>query len=71
MQKIHITEARRIAERIGADQVIIIAFSAERFAVTSYGTTKELCADAGRWVDQICANLEGGTMKPPTVWPNM
>lgn len=65
MQKIQITEARKIAERIGADQVVVIAFGDNHFAVTSYGTTKALCAEAGKWIDQIAADLNSGVMAPP------
>jgi hypothetical protein len=63
---IHITEARKIAERIGADQVMVIAFSRDHYAAVSYGKTKALCADAGKWLDRICDNLADGTLPAPT-----
>ncbi len=66
MQKIQITEARKIAERIGADQVVVIAFGQDAFAVTSYGTTKLLCAEAGKWIDMLVADLESGKMPTPS-----
>lgn len=65
MKKIQITEARKIAERIGAEQVVVIAFTADDFAITSYGVTKAKCAEAGRWVDRLCDDLSGGKLSPP------
>ncbi len=63
---IHIAEARKIAERIGADQVVVIAFSRDHYAAVSYGKTKALCADAGKWLDRICDNLANGTLSSPS-----
>lgn len=65
VQKVQITEAKKIAERTGAKQVVVIAFSGDDFAITSYGTTKALCASAGKWVDRIAGDLTTGSLMPP------
>lgn len=65
MQKIQITEAKKIAERIGAEQVIMIAFSQDDFAITSYGVTQKLCHEAAKWAAQIADDLKYGAMMPP------
>lgn len=65
MQKIQITEARKIAERIGAEAVVVFAFSGDQFAGTSYGVTKAQCAIIGKWLDQIVAMLAAGTLPAP------
>jgi uncharacterized protein YbjQ (UPF0145 family) len=65
MQKIQITEAKKIAERIGAEAVVIIAFNGDRLAMTSYGATKAKCAATGRWVDMVADDLASGRMAAP------
>jgi hypothetical protein len=36
--------ARWLAEQFGAERIVIIATNEERFAITSYGATKAVCA---------------------------
>jgi uncharacterized protein YbjQ (UPF0145 family) len=67
MQKIQITEAKKIAERIGAEAVVVIAFSGEQLAMTSYGETKAKCAATGRWVDYLGKELETGRLSAPVL----
>jgi hypothetical protein len=54
-----ITEAKAIAERIGADAVVVLAFDDEDGLVAgaSYGKTKALCATIGEWMDAIIDGL--------------
>jgi hypothetical protein len=65
MQKIQITEARRIAERIGAEAVVVLAFSGDNFAATSYGETKQKCAITAKWLDCLCDQLTTGKLAAP------
>jgi hypothetical protein len=51
LKKIHITEAKAIAERIGADAVVVLAFNGDVVAGASYGRTKKLCDLAGKCMD--------------------
>lgn len=67
MQKIQITEARKIADRIGAEAVVVIAFDGNSFAITSYGATKDKCARTAKWVDQLSADLEAGKLVAPAL----
>ena len=60
MKKIHITEAKKIADRIGADAVIVLAFSSDTVAGASYGQTKALCNTAGRRMHAMVEQLELG-----------
>ncbi len=57
MKKIHITEAKSIADRIGADAVVVLAFGEDVIAGTSYGQTKALCTAAGKWMDELIDGL--------------
>lgn len=65
MQKVQITEAKRIAERIGAEAVVVIAFGGDDFAMTSYGETKAKCTATGKWVDLIANELSTGRIPAP------
>lgn len=65
--RVRITDAQRIAERVHADAVVVIAFTGEQFSMTSYGTTKQKCAIAGRWVDRVAADLESGALPAPVL----
>lgn len=65
MKKPQITEAQRIAERIGADSVVILAFGEDMVAGASYGATKAKCAITGRWMDKLIDTMAAGKMSPP------
>ena len=65
MQKVQITEAQRIADRIGADAVVVLAFKGERFTGTSYGATKAKCKATGKFLDDVCGLIELGVIAPP------
>lgn len=65
MQKIQIAEARKIAERIGAEAVVVLAFHGDNFAVTSYGETKAKCRATAKFVDDLAADLSRGLIVPP------
>lgn len=65
MQKIQITEAKRIAERIGAEAVVVLAFTGDEFAATSYGETKAKCSITAKWLDNLCDQLSTGALPAP------
>ena len=66
MKRPQITEARLIADRLGADSVVILAFGGDTVAGASYGTTKGKCQATGRWMDEIIDRMTSGKMLPPT-----
>lgn len=53
MKHPHIREAKTVANRIGADSVIVIAFKDDIIAGSSYGRTKSKCAEAGKRLDWL------------------
>jgi hypothetical protein len=53
MKPPHVTEAKAIAERIGADAVVVLAFNDGSVAGASYGRTKAKCAATGKWMDAL------------------
>lgn len=65
MNRIPITEARRLAELAKAETVVVFTFTDEQFSAVSYGTTKAKCADAAKWLDRIADDLKTGQMPAP------
>ena len=65
MRQIHITEAKQIAQRVGADTVVVFAFNADQVSGASYAITKAKCDAAGKWLDGICSMLERGLLDAP------
>lgn len=65
MKKPQITEAQRIADRIGADAVVILAFGGDVVAGASYGATKAMCSETGKWMDGIIDRMSAGDLLPP------
>ncbi len=53
MKRLSITEARQICEKLGARGVIVLSFSEDNIAGTSYGATRAECSDLGRTLDAI------------------
>jgi uncharacterized protein YbjQ (UPF0145 family) len=62
---VHISEAKKIAERLKADAVVVLAFQGEHFALASYGATKAKCAATARFVDDLAADITRGLIPPP------
>lgn len=58
MKRLSITEARQICEKLGARGVIVIAFSEDDMAGTSYGATREECADLAETLEVIAEKIE-------------
>lgn len=58
MKRLSITEARKICESLGARGVIVIAFSEDDMAGTSYGATRAECADLGMTLEAIMDEIE-------------
>jgi hypothetical protein len=76
MQKINIADAKMIAQRYGAEAVVIIAFDEGMFAATSYGATRAKCAVAGKWLDGLADKLTSGELPAPEFgddcpWPGI
>lgn len=67
MNRVHITDAQRICDRVKAEAVVVIAFDGENFSMTSYGETKAKCAATGKWVDRIGDMLARGEILPPAL----
>ena len=67
IKKPQITEAQRIAERIGAESVVILAFGDGLCAGASYGETKEKCQATGYWMDILIDGMIHGEMDPPNL----
>lgn len=63
MNKIAITEARRLAEQAKAHTIVVFAFTDDQFSAVSYGATKARCA--AKWLDRIANNLKSGEMPAP------
>lgn len=63
--KPQITEAQRIADRLGAESVVILAFGGDQVAGASYGSTKANCARTGKWMDLLIDQMAAGQMAPP------
>jgi hypothetical protein len=59
-----ITEAKAIAERIGADAVVVLAFKGDTIAGASYGQTKAMCKKTGQWMDWLIDGMEDGLPRP-------
>jgi hypothetical protein len=64
MKSARIAEAKAIAERTGADSVVIIAFKGDAVAGASYGRTKPKCVAAGKWMDWLIDGMEDGLPRP-------
>ncbi len=65
MKKLRITEAKTIAERVGADAVVVLAFIDGMVAGASYGQTKAQCDVAGKWMAELIHDMEGGYLEAP------
>lgn len=63
--KPQIIEAQRIADRIGAEAVVILAFGGENVAGASYGVTKANCAGAGQWMEWLIRRMESAHLQAP------
>ena len=60
-----IANARLAAEAFNARQVVVVAFDyAGRYAVVSYGVTKDECEEVARLCDAIAAGLDDGSLLP-------
>lgn len=52
MRCAEISEARRLADKIGAEKLIILAIDGNgQFAFTTFGKTKAMCREMARWAD--------------------
>lgn len=55
------------------DRPVVVAFSltpdGNRFHVTTYGKTKQLCKLAGSFGDEIAKRIADGTIQAPSVEP--
>lgn len=60
-----ISDAKAIAERIGADAVAVIAFKDGQVHAASYGATKVKCQHTGVWLDKIVDGMVDGKMPVP------
>lgn len=65
MNRIAITEARRLAEQAKAETIVVFAFTDDQFSAVSYGVTKAKCATAAKWLDRIANDLKSGRMPAP------
>lgn len=63
-----IASARRTCEEIGARQVIVLAFDGSgRFAVVSYGETRQECRAVARVADVLADGLKSGDIAAPII----
>jgi hypothetical protein len=60
-----ITDAKQIAQRMGADGVAVIAFKDGVIHAASYGATKEKCKELGRWLDFVVDGMGDGRVAAP------
>ena len=68
MNRIPIGRVRELAELAGGRGAIVFAWDADgRFSATSYGATREECAELRRTLDDIADALEGGIVHTPTL----
>jgi hypothetical protein len=58
VKRVSITEARRICEQIGARGVIVLSFDEDDVQGTSYGATREECADLAETLEAIAEKIE-------------
>lgn len=61
----HIKEAKAIAERIGADAIVVLAFKDDQVAGASYGQTKAQCSAAGKWLDWLIDGMADQLLPRP------
>ncbi len=66
MKPLRIADAKAIAKRIGADQVVVLAFKSngELVAGASYGQTKAQCTAVGKWMDWLIDDMYDGLRTP-------
>lgn len=69
MKRPTITQARHLADALGARQVIVIAFDTESFAASSYGQTRAECGDVGAVLDFIADGLRDRSIPAPGTIP--
>lgn len=57
-RNIRIADAKRLANELGADAVVVLAFSCGGLVVAgaSYGSTVAKCRRAGKWMDWVIDN---------------
>ena len=67
MKEIPISEAKKIAQRMNADAVIVIAFDGNGYATTSYGKDRPTCQAFSKVCDQIHDDIGSGAIPIPAV----
>ena len=61
-----ISWAQKVAERIDADAVVILAFNGDgAVAGASYGETKAICRVTGKWMDGLIDKMAAGELPSP------
>jgi hypothetical protein len=65
-----VSAAKALAERIGACQVVVVAFDGSgMFSTTTYGVTREACREIKKLGDAISEALESGDLPEPDYKP--
>lgn len=67
MKPVPIKYAEAIADRIGAQAVVILTFDGQVVAGTSYGATKAKCRITGKWMDNLIDAMSAGILDAPKV----
>lgn len=67
MKPVPIKYAEAIADRLGAQAVVILTFDGATVRGTSYGVTKAKCRVTGKWMDKIIDAMAAGVLDAPKV----
>jgi len=64
MKPLSIEAAKRFAKSIGADGVVILAFTRDQFAHTTYGRNREDCSIMRQLAEYLAIPIESGALDP-------
>lgn len=65
MKRAGIADAKAIAQRVGADAVIVLAFVDGQVQGASYGTDRAKCQATGKVLDRIVDDMCAGKLPAP------
>ena len=66
MRPVPIKDVKRLATLFNARGCMVLTFSDDKYAVTSYGRNKKDCRDMQAFVDALVKPLDEGDLAP---WP--
>ncbi len=60
-----VADAKKIAKRINADAVVVIAFIGDTAHGASYGANRKKCEATGEWLDHLLDDMGDGLTPRP------